>query len=319
MTQLAPGQNMALPTGEELTVRLAPRTGAADLLCLLLDASEQARGRAGLVHREGPQAAGGAVSLDVPTGAVTVRLSEVPGDVTKLLFAAQASGAPQLGGCTGLEVVVAVDGTAASGTVLEQPPAYPVVRVAEVYRHAGGWKVRGLADGYADGLARLLAEHGVAGGVPVGTAPRPAAPRDVIPSWEALTAYLREDATVIGETPGQIMLRMDLPEGRSQTASVIDQGIVGDLGRWLMISSPVCYLREMTHEGICDRNLHFFMGALVPVEATPEIPDERRQVHLRYSIRFDDLRFDGFAAALKAVVHNADAWEKHTTGGLDRF
>ena len=150
---LVAGANRPLPETGALTVSL---TGRVDPIALLLDAGGTADGDDGVVLFSHPVAAGGAVRLDGDT--VTVERERLTAAIDRVLVVAQADGADRLPACT---ATISAGGTVIDAFALDAPPALPTVRMLELYRRGGGWKVRALGDGYKDGLKRLLEVHGV--------------------------------------------------------------------------------------------------------------------------------------------------------------
>ncbi|NEB76590.1 TerD family protein, partial [Streptomyces sp. SID14478] len=90
----------------------------------------------------------------------------MPGDVhriTVLLALPVGTGGPTRFGAVAAPfvAVTALDGTEeASYTITDLDTESAVVAV-ELYRRQGAWKVRAIGQGYADGLAALLADQGV--------------------------------------------------------------------------------------------------------------------------------------------------------------
>ncbi|MBJ7472587.1 MAG: VWA domain-containing protein [Solirubrobacteraceae bacterium] len=161
MQSLSPGQNTSLPTGSPVAITVKAGSGHVDPIALLLDGARKADGDNGVVLFSNPQAAGGAVSLDVPADVVTVDLAALPAAVETVLIVAQADGTPTVQGNAVVEATITVAGAPAASVRLDSLPAVATLQVAELYRRGGEWKVRALGDGYAEGLAKLLTVHGV--------------------------------------------------------------------------------------------------------------------------------------------------------------
>lgn len=160
-TALSAGANAPLPSAQTITVGLQAASGHADLIALLLDGAGRADGDNGVVLFSQPVSAGGAVQLDLATDTVTVSLPALPVAVERVLVVAQADGTPDVAPCGTLTATVSADGSAVASAAFSALPAVATLQLVELYRRAGGWKVRALGDGYADGLAKLLAVHGV--------------------------------------------------------------------------------------------------------------------------------------------------------------
>ncbi len=158
---LTAGANATLPDAKTATVQLQAATGHADLIALLLDASDRADGDDGVVLFSHLVSAGGAVSLDLPSDTLTVDLAALPAAVERVLVVAQADGTPDVTPCATLTAIVAADGVRVAEAAFSSLPAVATLQLVELYRRGGHWKVRALGDGYADGLAKLLTVHGV--------------------------------------------------------------------------------------------------------------------------------------------------------------
>lgn len=158
---LTAGGNAPLPAAREMKVTLRAAQGHADLIALLLDAADRADGDEGVVLFSHPVSAGGAVRLDQATDTITVDVGALPAAVERVLVVAQADGAPDVTGCGTLTAEVSADGSVAASASFSPLPAVATLRMVELYRRQGAWKVRALGDGYAEGLAKLLTVHGV--------------------------------------------------------------------------------------------------------------------------------------------------------------
>ncbi len=160
MQSLSPGQNAPLPPGQ-VTITIKAASGHVDPIALLLDGARTADGDNGVVLFSNPQAAGGAVRLDVGADVVTIDLTGLPAAVETVLLVAQADGTPTIEGSAVIEATITAGGVPAASVRLDALPAVATLQVAEIYRRGGDWKIRALGDGYAEGLAKLLTVHGV--------------------------------------------------------------------------------------------------------------------------------------------------------------
>ena len=178
MTALTPGANTPLSAVRAVVDVTAPV--AVDVSALLLTADGKARSDADLVsshqptapgvtHRPGGQGVGDAVAVDT---------AAVPPEIEKVVVAASLH-AP---GTTfaGAEPTATVR-DADTGTVLATftPPrlgSETALLLVEVYRRAGGWKIRAVGQGYANGLAGIAADFGVTVAAPTPRAVTPDAP-----------------------------------------------------------------------------------------------------------------------------------------------
>ncbi|MBL1089080.1 MULTISPECIES: TerD family protein [Streptomyces] len=121
-----------------------------------------------VVHPGAPRRPG----VEVPGRAaavhrITVDLDALPATVHRvgvLLALAAGSGAPATFGAAPAPSVrlTAVDGTGLAGYTLTGLTAETAVVAVELYRRQGAWKVRAVGQGYADGLAALLHDQGLA-------------------------------------------------------------------------------------------------------------------------------------------------------------
>ncbi len=161
MQSLSPGQNTALPAASPITITVKAQAGHVDPIALLLDAGRKADGDNGVVLFSNPQAANGAVQLDVGADVVTVDVAALPAAVETVLVVAQADGTPTVQANTAVEATISAGGAPAASVKLDALPAVATLQVAEIYKRNGEWKVRALGDGYAEGLAKLLTVHGV--------------------------------------------------------------------------------------------------------------------------------------------------------------
>ncbi|MGW2405906.1 TerD family protein [Streptomyces sp. NPDC001739] len=121
-----------------------------------------------VVHPGAPRRPG----VEVPGRAaaehrISVDLDALPATVHRvgvLLALAVGSGAPATFGAAPAPSVrlTAVDGTGLAGYTLTGLTAETAVVAVELYRRQGAWKVRAVGQGYADGLAALLHDQGLA-------------------------------------------------------------------------------------------------------------------------------------------------------------
>jgi stress response protein SCP2 len=112
-----------------------------------------------------------------PSDVLEVDLAGVPSHVDRIVLAASADGG-SFGAVPELRLVVA---DLANGTPLIEFPMTATDETAivtgELYRRAGQWKFRAVAQGYASGLAGLATDYGIS----VADEPPPAAPAAATP------------------------------------------------------------------------------------------------------------------------------------------
>ncbi|GAA2790896.1 restriction endonuclease [Kitasatospora paracochleata] len=158
---LAPGQNTPL-AAEEVVIAFRSSGAAADLTLLLLGEAGVVRGDRDFVFYHQPSAERDAVVLRPADGSATVRLAALPEDVRRVAVSVNMDTDTGLA-CDALGEAE-LELRAGPGAWLFRPPADPAISamlVAELYRHAGGWKLRAVGQGWADGLAGLARAHGV--------------------------------------------------------------------------------------------------------------------------------------------------------------
>lgn len=156
MTSLSAGGNAPLPDAPSYTVRAKYNAGHMDLIALLLDAGGKADGDDGVVLFSNPVAGRGSVKLTADQDAgdqVTIDVGALPAQIERILVATMTD-TPRSGSSTITTTVAGVEFTCPETSA-------QAVQCVELYRRGGGWKVRALGDGYADGMARLLTVHGI--------------------------------------------------------------------------------------------------------------------------------------------------------------
>ncbi|WP_327726424.1 CAP domain-containing protein [Streptomyces sp. NBC_00487] len=156
MSELTPGGNLPLPNGT-LTIRVP---GPFDLSALITDDTGKVGGDADFVFYNQPAAPGArligdTLTVDPPRlrpGATRLTLAISPADPDTPLGHLPA---PTL-------LVTAPAGRTVARFTPPRPQRETVLLLAELYRRGGGWKLRALGQGYADGLAGVARDFGVA-------------------------------------------------------------------------------------------------------------------------------------------------------------
>ena len=151
---LTAGQNVAF-VAAAMDVRLKQAGQAqVDLVALLLDDGGQVSADTDFVFYNAPRHPSGSVTLTEK--ALSLDLGLVPTAVERIIVAANSDGEGQLDNLT---VLVESDEklTFAPSSLAGLPTAV----LLEVYRRGGGWRVRAVGQGWADGLAGLAREYGV--------------------------------------------------------------------------------------------------------------------------------------------------------------
>ncbi|MFF7383711.1 TerD family protein [Streptomyces griseoluteus] len=185
--ELVRGQNLPLPrTRLEILI-------SAEVPVLVAAALGDEGGRVhdgrGIAHPGAPILAGVEVPRATAAGhRLLADLGELPETVHRVtvLLALPGPGA-RFGATAAPRVTVTdVDGTEIVGFTLAGLDAESAVVALELYRRAGGWKVRAVGQGYAEGLTALLADLGLPGAreaaEAIHEAARPGAPRAAAPA-----------------------------------------------------------------------------------------------------------------------------------------
>ncbi|TLS45262.1 stress protein [Streptomyces montanus] len=156
MSELVPGGNLPLPSGT-LTLQVP---GPFDVSALITDDSGKVRGDGDFVFYNQPAAPGARLSgetLSVDPPALR------PGASRVTVVVSPAEPGTPLGRLPAPSLRVAGPG----GRVLARftpprPQRETVLLLAEIYRRGTTWKLRALGQGYADGLAGIARDFGVA-------------------------------------------------------------------------------------------------------------------------------------------------------------
>lgn len=165
--ELVRGQNHALPQ-----TRLEIRVSAGSPVvagATLGDENGVVRGAEWIAHPGSPQLPGLEVSQQAAAGhRLAVDLEALPDTVhrvTVLLALPVGVGGPTRFGTTAAPfvAVTGLDGTEIATFTLTGLDAESAVSALELYRRQGAWKVRAVGQGYAAGLAEMLADQGLAG------------------------------------------------------------------------------------------------------------------------------------------------------------
>ncbi|WAZ19358.1 CAP domain-containing protein [Streptomyces cinnabarinus] len=155
MSELVPGGNLPLPGGA-VAVRVP---GPFDVSALITDDGGKVRGDADFVFYNQPAVPGARLHGDtltvdparLRTGATRVTVVVSPADPGTALGTLPA---PTL-------LVTGPGGRTLARFAPPRPRQERVLLLAELYRRGGGWKLRALGQGYAEGLAGLARDFGV--------------------------------------------------------------------------------------------------------------------------------------------------------------
>lgn len=160
MADLSRGANAALATGRVEVAVSGARQGAVDLMVFQLGGDRKVRSDADFVFFNQPVSPEGAVRL-VAADRITADLTAVPATVDTLAVAVALDDTVtgSLAGIAGLGV--SVTGGAAHRAMATGLTSERAAVLVEIYRRAGGWKVRNVSAGWSAGLSALVTEHGV--------------------------------------------------------------------------------------------------------------------------------------------------------------
>lgn len=165
--ELVRGQNHTLPQ-----TRLEIRVSAGSPVvagATLGDENGTVRGVEWIAHPGAHRLPGLEVSRQAAAGhRLAVDLEALPDEVhrvTVLLALPAGAGGPTRFGATAAPfvAVTGLDGTEIATFTLTGLDAESAVSALELYRRQGAWKVRAVGQGYAAGLAEMLADQGLAG------------------------------------------------------------------------------------------------------------------------------------------------------------
>ncbi|MET9373684.1 TerD family protein [Streptomyces sp. NPDC002992] len=154
------GANAFVPT---VPLRIAVRAGL-DVSALLLTETGRVRGDGDIVFHGAPVHPSGAVRMlgeENGTAWLEAGLTAVEEEIVRVLVVGSTeSGA--LRDVDGPSVeAFAPDGTSVVRYEVTEAGGETAMVLAELYRRAGGWKFRAVGQGYVNGLAGLVADHGV--------------------------------------------------------------------------------------------------------------------------------------------------------------
>ncbi|MFC9427183.1 TerD family protein [Streptomyces sp. NPDC056987] len=143
--------------------------GDADVSVLLLGDRGKVRSDADFFFYNNPVADDGSVQLlgKAPTDSgsedrISVDLSVVPADVTRIVVAASRDEGQRFGDLNGLRLTVADQGgEGLLGFSIDDAGAEGAFVFGEFYRRGGAWKFRAVGQGYETGLAGLATDFGI--------------------------------------------------------------------------------------------------------------------------------------------------------------
>lgn len=181
--QLTKGQNTAI-TAETLQVRVTARDtiSSQQVYVVLLGADGRPNSPDDLVHPGAPSHPSGAATLEGET--LTLELPRVAMEVDRIVLLAARTGAP----LAPLELTAAPPhGTPFADFAMPASSGETAMICCEIYRRAGGWKLRAVGQGYAEGLRSAANDFGFTVPADSGSAVS-SAPRSVTPGHHAPSA-----------------------------------------------------------------------------------------------------------------------------------
>ncbi|MFJ3718414.1 TerD family protein [Streptomyces sp. NPDC090057] len=150
-----------------VTASWAQRTACeVDLVAFVVDEEEQVACDEDFVFYNAPENPGGTVRLfgDGPTEqTVSVDLAALPASARKVVVAAAVDGALTFGDIGAIQVSSGPGSSAAPvvQATLDAATTERTMLLAELYRRAGGWRLRAVGQGYDHGLDVLARDFGV--------------------------------------------------------------------------------------------------------------------------------------------------------------
>ncbi len=237
MTAMTPGSNLPLSAARVAVDVAAPVR--LDVSGLLITADGKVRSDADFVFYNQPSAPGVSHSGGGGGGTdtITVDTAAVPAEIEKVVVTASldAPGATFAGTePTGTVRDAASGAVVATFTPPQLGPETALVLV-EVYRRGGGWKVRAVGQGYANGLAGIATDFGVTVEEPAPAAPpAPAQPAPPAPPAQQAAPAPPPPAQPAPPAPGAGKINLD--KGRvdlrkNETVSLVknDRPVLGAL------------------------------------------------------------------------------------------
>lgn len=154
--QLSAGENVACPEG---VLAVSVQSSAdVDLCVLVLGQDGKVAEERDFVFYNATTHPSGAVELSPPAGSLRLDVSRLPATAERVVLAASIDeGAFH-------DLAVQISSPAGDSLTFDPPQLRGITAVSllEVYRRAGGWKVRAVGQGWASGLAGLATDFGIA-------------------------------------------------------------------------------------------------------------------------------------------------------------
>ncbi|MFF7558122.1 CAP domain-containing protein [Streptomyces olivaceus] len=222
MSELVPGGNTPLPGGP-VSMRVP---GAFDVSALVTDDGGKVGGDEDFVFYNQPDAPGARLRGDTLT-VDPARLRAGATRVTVVVSCADPGTVLNALPSPTLRVADA-GGRALARFTPPRPGPETVLLLAELYRRGGGWKLRALGQGYADGLAGLARDFGVEvtgeSRPEPGTAPAPSAPSsDSAPDADGFLDLVNSARAAAGSPPVRADSRL-VSAARAHSAAMAAAG-----------------------------------------------------------------------------------------------
>ena len=176
---LSKGANCPLPAPSAQVAITASEP--LDIAALLVTQSGKVRSDDDFVFYNQPTGPG--VRLTSPT-TLQLDLPQVPPDIDKLVLTASLDGTRSKTFATVRQISITVSDLSGSPIARFDPSdlgTETALVLIEVYRRSGSWKIRGVGQGYASGLAGIATDFGITVDEPGPAAARPAASRPAAP------------------------------------------------------------------------------------------------------------------------------------------
>jgi stress response protein SCP2 len=168
-TTLAKGGNTGLPN-EPIRVQATTIASGVDISAVLLGPDHRSIDDSALVFYNQPQLLQGAVQHQAGTnpivGGIRLDLPRLPAEIhtVAITLSLDGTGPSSFGALADLHLLVGNDRSNTAITSFEPTglTSETALIAVEVYRRDNGWKVRAVGQGYADGLAGLATDLGIA-------------------------------------------------------------------------------------------------------------------------------------------------------------
>ncbi|MEU2030834.1 vWA domain-containing protein [Nocardia amamiensis] len=301
---LVKGQNGALDAARLL---VSVRTEAAvDVSALLVTQAGRVRSDADFVFFNQPSGPGVSLRPGTPA-ALWVSLAELPEDIAQLraVLTLDDPGATFGGFPPPVATVADEAGNVLYEYRIEGLAGESVVIALELYRRNAAWKVRAVGQGYADGFAALVADHGVSVDDEAAPAPDPIAAASPSSGTAAMDVF-----TVPGEAGLSFEKRATLDLRKRAVAKVlVDGDVFGIRARVVLVIDKTGSMNRQYR----DQVVHRVVQRMVPV-ATQLDDDGTLEAYL-YAL--------SFAKLPDITVEHGEAWAQTylhlggTHGGID--